>query len=81
MGARECILPMPDYTFSEWADIWFEHHKGNITATTQQSYGHTLTKLKEYFGEYLLDDIMPFDIEAFLAQLREDGFSDNYLTK
>lgn len=74
-------LPMPDYTFSEWADIWFEHHKGNITATTQQSYGYTLVKLKEYFGEYLLDDIMPFDIEAFLTQLREEGFSDSYLTK
>ena len=73
--------PMPDYTFSEWADIWFDHHSSNITPTTQQSYRYTLTKLKEHFGDYPLMDIIPFDVEVFLKQLREDGYSDSYLTK
>ena len=25
------------YTFDEWSEIWFEHHKPNITPTTQES--------------------------------------------
>ena len=27
-----------NYNFSNWADIWFEHHQDNITATTQESF-------------------------------------------
>ena len=29
-------LPEKDYLFSEWAEIWFEHHKGKVSATTQE---------------------------------------------
>lgn len=70
-----------EYSFSEWADIWFEHHKERISATTQQSYGYTLLKLKGYFGEEMLDTILPFDVEVFLNQLHKDGFSQSYLSK
>ena len=34
--ARSSGLAMgANYTFTEWADIWFENHKDNVTATTQ----------------------------------------------
>jgi len=29
------MLVAMDYTFSEWADFWFEHHKNRISVTTQ----------------------------------------------
>lgn len=69
-----------DYTFSEWADFWFEHHKDSITATTQEHYKYTLRILKSYFNDRLMSKIKAFDIETFLKDTKNDGRSDSYLS-
>ena len=43
------MLAAADYSFVEWADIWFEHHKNRVTPTTQEGYSYTLRQLKENF--------------------------------
>lgn len=63
------------YTFGEFADIWYEHHKANITPTTQESYKYTLKILKNYFGDRALTEIKPFDIELFLRKCQNEGRS------
>ncbi len=68
------------YTFNTWADLWFEHHKDTITATTQESYRYTLRILKNYFGPRKLGDIKPYDVEVFLKTMRKEGRSDSYIT-
>lgn len=70
-----------DYTFEEWADIWFESHKDNVTSTTQESYRYTLRALKEYFGYRKIDCIKAFDIEEYLKKLRREGASRSRLTQ
>ena len=70
-----------DYTFEEWADIWFESHKDNIAPTTQDSYRYTLRVLKEYFGMRKLDTLKAFDIEEFLKKLRREGASKSRLSQ
>ncbi len=70
-----------NYTFGEWADIWFDSHKDNISQTTAQSYAYTLRRLKDAFGERPLRSIKPFDIERYLKELRKEGLSDSYLAK
>lgn len=69
------------YTFGDWADIWFEHHQDNITATTQENYRYTLRILKDYFWMRKLADIKPYDVEVFLKALRKDGRSDSCITQ
>ncbi len=69
------------YTFGDWADIWFEHHQDNITATTQENYRYTLRILKDYFWIRKLADIKPYDVEVFLKTLRKDGRSDSCITQ
>lgn len=69
------------YTFGEFADIWYEHHKSNITPTTQESYKYTLKILKDYFGEKMLTEIKPFDVELFLRKLQEAGRSKTALAQ
>ena len=69
------------YTFGDWADIWFEHHQDNITATTQENYRYTLRILKDYFWMRKLSDIKPYDVEVFLKTLRKDGRSDSCITQ
>ena len=69
------------YTFGGWADVWYEHHRDNITPTTQESYRYTLRILKEYFGPRRLGDIKPYDVELFLRTLRKEGRSDSYLAQ
>ena len=69
------------YTFGDFADIWYEYHKVNITPTTQESYKYTLRILKEHFGNRLLTEIKAFDVELFLRKLQEDGRSKSALTQ
>lgn len=67
------------YTFGEWADMWFLHHKETVAATTQSHYSYTLRILKDNFEGRKLADIKPFDIEVFLKNLRSEGKSDSSL--
>ena len=70
-----------NYNFSNWADIWFEHHQDNITATTQENYRYTLRILKDYFGVRQLTDIKAYDVEVFLKILRKEERSDSCLAQ
>lgn len=80
--ARSSGLEMgTSYTFDEWADIWFENHKDNVTATTQENYRYTLRILKEHLGLRILAEIKPFDIEQLLKSLKREGRSDSCLSQ
>ena len=69
------------YTFSEFADIWYEHHKANITLTTQEHYKYTLRILKAHFGQRPLSEIKAFDIELFLRKLQSEGRSKSSIAQ
>ena len=69
------MLSSKDYTFSEWSDIWYEHHKNMISPTTQEHYTYTLRNLKSHFGRRKLEDIKAYDIEQYLMKLVRDGRS------
>ena len=75
------MLVEKEYVFDEWADMWFDNHKDNISPTTQESYSYTLKILKDYFGRRKLKDIKAYDIEQLLKKLRRDGRSDSCLTQ
>ena len=70
-----------NYTFEQWADIWFNAYKENISLTTQQSYRITLARLKAALGNRPLRSIKTLDIENYLKSLRSEGLSDSYITK
>lgn len=74
------LVPDVRYRFSDWADQWFEHHKYNISETTQENYSYTLRILKSEFGRRWVSDIKAYDIEVFLQKLRRDGKSDSCLS-
>ena len=75
------LLATEDLRFDEFAAIWFENHKDNITPTTQESYRYTLRILTDYFGRQKLVDIKAMNIEQFLKKLRKDGKSDSSLAQ
>ena len=75
------LLTGQDLRFDEWADRWYENHKDNITATTQEGYKYTLRILKDHFGRRKLSEIKAMDIEQFLKKLRRDGKSDSTLAQ
>lgn len=70
-----------DWTFSEWADVWFDQHKDNIKPTTQENYVYTLRILKSSFGRRRLEEIRAMDIEILLKKLRREGRSDSCLAQ
>lgn len=70
-----------NYTFSEWADLWFEYHRDNLALSSQEGYQYTLRALKEYFGHRRIADIKPIDVEIFLKSMVREGRSASYITK
>lgn len=70
-----------DWTFSEWADVWFEQHKDNIKPTTQENYVYTLRILKSNIGRRRVADVKAMDIEVLLRRLRREGRSDSCLAQ
>ena len=69
------------YTFAEWSNIWFENHKQTVTPTTGDNYTYTLRTLQDYFGDCLIEDVKPMDVEVFLQKLVTDNQSDSKYTK
>ena len=70
-----------EYSFAEWADIWFEMHKDNITPTTYEGYRYTLRNLKEHFGQKKLTEIKAYDIDIFIFKLRREGKATSTLAQ
>lgn len=70
-----------DYLFAEWADMWFEIHKENISLTTLESYKYTLRMLKKYFGHKKISQIKAYDIDVFIQKYRKAGFARSTLAK
>ena len=75
------MLSEKDYLFMEWTEIWFEHHKHLITATTQEGYKYTLKTQNAHFGNRRVADIKVHDIEEFMLQQKNAGVSQSKLTK
>ena len=73
------LLSGMDYTFPEWADIWYDSHLDNIKPTTQESYKYTLCLLKNGFSRRKLAEIKAYDVEQLLKKLRREGRSDSCL--
>lgn len=71
----------PTLLFEDWAETWFELHKENISATTQEHYTYILTALKEVLGKRRLMDIKAIDVENVLLDFRKKGKSDSYVSK
>ena len=54
---EEGVILAHEYTFSEWAELWFENHKDNIQSTTQESYRYTLRILESVSDKNDMCDI------------------------
>lgn len=77
LKGKEAGLDMSkNYTFAQWADIWFENHT-DVSATTKEGYRYTLRILKNEFGRWKLGDVKAMHIEQFLKRLRAEGRSDS----
>lgn len=74
------LLSGMDYSFPEWADIWYDSHLDNIKPTTQENYKYTLCLLKNGFSRRRLADIKAYDMEQLLKKLRREGRSDSCLS-
>ena len=75
------MIVSKEYTFGEWADMWYENHKENIKPTTQENYKYTLRILKDSFNRRKLKDIKAYDVEQLLKKLKRDGRSDSAIAQ
>ena len=64
------------YTFTEWSNAWLEHHSYEISPVTYVSYTHILRLLQEYFGSCDIKDVKSSNVELFLRDISDRGYSD-----
>jgi len=69
------------YSFTDWADLWYASHKDNVSATTAEGYKYTLRIMKAHFGEKKISEIRAIHIEDYLRKLREEGRADASISK
>ena len=70
-----------EYTFDEWADIWFDSHKDSVSPTTCDNYQYTMRILKRFFGNRKLQSIKAMDVEQMLKKLQREGRSSSGLAQ
>lgn len=80
MKKKDGIDTTQSYSFSQWADLWYEQHT-EVSATTKEGYKYTLRHLKNEFGHMQLDVIKAMHVEIFLKRLRAEGMADSSVAK
>ena len=68
-----------NYTFAEFADVWYEQHKEDLQGATCEQYVYILRTLKQYLGKRPLNAITTPEIENVLQELRRKEYSDSYI--
>ena len=68
-----------NYTFSQFADVWYERHKEELQEATREQYVYILRTLKRYLGKRPLNAITTPEIENVLQELRRKEYSDSYI--
>lgn len=68
-------------TFSAWADQWYKDYKTQVAASTYSGYQYTLKLLKQAFGNRLISEILPIDINNYLNSLIAEGWSYSKIHK
>lgn len=71
----------PKPTFSEWADRWYVDYRTQVAASTYSGYLFTLKLLKAAFGNKLISDILPMEINSYFNSLLDQGCSHSKINK
>lgn len=62
-------------TFEEVADRWWAQHESEIAVYTADCYRKPLKDVEKYFGDRLLDEIQPLDIQRFLNAMANQKYA------
>ena len=68
-------------TFAEWANQWYADHKTQVAESTYCGYRFTLKLLKVKFGEKIITEILPMDINNYFNSLISEGSSHSKISK
>ena len=83
LSAKETgSVPLVEKTpFNDWADTWYSSYRDQVQPSTYANYQYTLKLLKQHFGKSPIQEIQLMHINAFLATLKEQGYSRSLLSK
>ena len=68
-------------SFEQWAEIWYKDYEGQVQPSTYSAYRYTLNSLINEFGSYKINEVKLIDVNRFLKNLNNKGFSRSLQTK
>ena len=75
-------LCVRSYTLEEWLWKWYEHHRPELKPATQESYRYTVKLVcAGALGNMDIRNILAYDVECCLRQLKNDGYSSSMISK
>lgn len=78
----EPSLCVRSYTLEEWLWKWYEHHRPELKPATQESYRYTVKLVcAGALGNMDIGNILAYDVECCLRQLKDDGYSSSMIAK
>lgn len=67
--------------FSVWAEVWYADYRTQVQPSTYSNYQYTLKTVKAHFGSRPIQDIRLMDVNRFLTDLHEEGYSLSKINK
>ena len=76
------FLKAEKYTVEEWIWKWYDHILEDLKPATQEAYRYTARLIASGpLAKMMLNDVLAFDIECFLRQLKQEGYSGSMISK
>lgn len=72
-----------EYSVAEWADRYLDHHAkvALLSPGTIDGYTYTARLIKRGLGHLPLKALTAYEVECFLVELRDQGYSSSTITK
>jgi len=76
------FLKKQQYTTEQWIWKWYEHNRDDLKPASQESYRYTAKLIcAGPLGKMNIDQVLAFDVECFLRQLKKEGYSGSMIIK
>ena len=81
-GRQTNSLNSRSYTTEAWLWKWFDHIKEDLKPATEEGYRYTAKLIcRSLLGSMDIKQVLAYDVENFLRQLKNDGYSSSMISK
>ena len=75
------LIATPQEPFNQYAERWYKNFEGQVQPSSYDNYKYTLATLTQHFQDKPISEIRQMDVNSFLKQLLDKGYSRSKVSK